>query len=85
MAQAVTVEIYSTPACGFCKALKEFLDENDIEYKDYNVAEESEKLDEMTEMTDQSGVPVVLFNRSQENEEVIIGFDQARISELLSI
>ena len=85
MAQDVTVEIYSTPTCGFCKALKEFLAENNIEFSDYNVAENPEKLDEMTEMTNQSGVPVVLLNRGKEDEEVIIGFDQARISEVLKI
>lgn len=74
------VTIYSTPTCHFCHAAKEFFKENDIPYEDFNVAEDIEKRKEMIEMTGQMGVPVIKIGDS-----LIVGFDEAKIRELLGI
>ena len=37
------VEIYTTPACHFCHAAKEYFGEKNIEFTDYNVATDMEK------------------------------------------
>lgn len=74
------VVIYSTPACHFCQELKAFLAEKNIEYTDYNVAEDEEKRAEMVEKSGQMGVPVVFIG-----EEMTIGFDKDKVSELLGI
>lgn len=73
------VKIYSTPTCHFCHMAKDYFKENNIEYTDYNVAEDAEKRAEMLEKTGQMGVPVIIIG-----DEVTIGFNQARIEELLS-
>ncbi len=75
-----TVEIYSTANCHFCHAAKEFFDEKGIKYTDYNVGTDLERRKEMVEMTGQMGVPVIHIG-----DDVIVGFDQRKVAELLSI
>lgn len=73
-----TVTIYSTPTCHFCHAAKEYFDENKIEYTDFDVASDTEKRQEMIEMTGQMGVPVIRID-----DDVVIGFDEGKVKELL--
>lgn len=74
------VTIYSTPTCHFCHKAKDFFNENNVKYEDFNVMEDLEKRKEMVEMTGQMGVPVIRVG-----DDVVIGFDEAKLRELLSI
>ncbi|MFH1712384.1 MAG: glutaredoxin family protein [Patescibacteria group bacterium] len=74
------VIIYSTPSCPFCKQVKQFFDDHGVEYTDYDVSSEIEKQHEMYEKSNQMGVPVVMID-----DEVVIGFDQKKLKELLKI
>jgi glutaredoxin-like YruB-family protein len=74
------VKIYSTPTCVWCKATKEFLDEHKVKYEDINVASDAKAREYMLNRTGQMGVPVIEIGN-----DVIIGFDEERISELLGI
>lgn len=74
------VTIYSTPVCHFCHAAKEFFDANDVEYEEYDVAANAEKRQEMIDLTGQMGVPVIKIN-----DDVVIGFDEPKLKELLSL
>ncbi len=74
------VIIYSTPTCHYCQMTKEFLKEKGIEYTEFNVAEDAEKRTEMIEKSGQMGVPVVYVG-----EEMMVGFDQEKLSTMLGI
>lgn len=74
------VKIYSTPSCHFCHMAKDFFKENNVEYTEFNVAEDAEKRSEMMEKTGQMGVPVIEIG-----DELIIGFNESKIKELLEI
>jgi glutaredoxin 3 len=74
------VVIYSTPTCVYCNAAKEFFTKNDVEFENYNVAEDLAKRQEMIEKSNQMGVPVIFVD-----DEMVVGFDKARIAELLGI
>lgn len=74
------VTIYSTPTCHFCHAAKEFFDENNVAYTDYDVASDMEKRSEMIDMTGQMGVPVIRIG-----DDVVVGFDEEKVKELLEI
>jgi len=74
------VKVYSTPTCPYCKMAKEFLEENNVEFEDINVAEDHEAAKEMVEKSGQQGVPVILID-----EEVVVGFDEERLRELLNL
>jgi glutaredoxin 3 len=75
-----TVTIYSTPVCHFCHMAKEFFKENNVAYTEHDVASDAEKRTEMIDMTGQMGVPVI-----QIEEDVIIGYDEEKLKELLEI
>lgn len=74
------VEIYTTPTCHFCKATKEFLKEKGVEYTEYDVATDAAKRDEMIQISGQMGVPVIKIG-----EELIVGFNKNKLSEVLGI
>ncbi len=73
------IEIYSTDTCHFCHMAKDWLNEKGISFTDYNVGTDIEKRKEMVDLTGQMGVPVIKIG-----EEIIIGFDQNRIEEILA-
>lgn len=91
MSQTKTVSIYSTPTCHFCHATKEFFDEKGVTYTDYNVAENIEKRNEMMQKTGQLGVPVISImdpsvpEGQTGHEDIVIGFDEGRLRQLLEI
>lgn len=74
------VTIYSTPTCHFCHAAKDFFKKNNVEFTDYNVAEDTVKRTEMLERSGQMGVPVIFIE-----SEMIIGFNEKRLKDLLQI
>jgi len=72
--------IYSTPTCHFCHQAKDYLNEKQIKFTDYNVGTDLEKRKEMIDKTGQMGVPVIDIEG-----EIMIGFDQSRLESLLGI
>ena len=73
------ITIYSTPSCTFCNLAKDFFKENDIAYTEHNVAEDEAKRAEMVEKSGQMGVPVIFIG-----EEMVIGFNEAKVKEILA-
>lgn len=74
------VTIYSTPTCHFCVLAKAFFDDNGIKYTNYDVQADPEKGKEMVERSGQMGVPVIFIG-----EEMVVGFDEAKIREMLGM
>ncbi len=74
-----TVTIYSTPSCHFCHMAKDYFTENNVAFTDHDVAMDLEKRQEMIEMTGQMGVPVIRIG-----DDVVIGFDEEKVKELLA-
>ena len=59
---------------------KAFFKEHNISYTEHNVAGDAEKRQEMIEKSGQMGVPVIFVG-----DEMIIGFDEGRLSSLLGV
>ncbi|HEY4493067.1 MAG TPA: glutaredoxin family protein, partial [Candidatus Paceibacterota bacterium] len=74
------VKIYSTPTCVWCRATKDFLTEHNVPFEDINVASDAVAREYMFKRTGQMGVPVIEIGN-----DIIIGFNEERISELLGI
>lgn len=74
----MSVLLYSTPTCGFCRMAKDYLRKNNIPYTEYNVAMNSEKAHEMVRKSGQMGVPVL-----DVNGKIIVGFDRTAIDQAL--
>lgn len=71
------VEIYTSDTCGKCVQAKEYLKNNKIDYKEYNISKDSEGRKELIGMGYMS-VPLLIING-----EHVLGFDLKRMSYLL--
>ncbi len=78
------VTIYTTQTCQYCKATKQFLQEHSVPYTEIDVGSDPGKAREMIQKSGQMGVPVIVVGSGAE-EQLIIGFDQARIAAALGI
>lgn len=74
------VIIYSTPSCTYCHLAKQFFIENNVEYKEIDVAADAEKRTEMIEKTGQMGVPVI-----EVDDQIVVGFDEGKVREMLGM
>ncbi len=80
MAKENKVIVYSTQTCPWCHVVKNFLKEHDIAFQDVDVGKDRKAAQEMIDKSGQMGVPVVDINGS-----IVIGFNEAKIRELLGI
>lgn len=72
------VIIYSTPTCHYCVLAKEYFHQNNIEFTEFNVAENPVARTEMVQKTGQLGVPVIDIDG-----EIVIGFSEPHVQALL--
>lgn len=75
-----SVTIYTTPSCHFCHMAKDFFAANGVKFTDYNVATDLPKRQEMIQKSGQMGVPVIYVG-----DKLVVGFDEEKLKELLSI
>lgn len=59
--------------------VKEYLSQKGIIYTEHDLSKDPSKAREMVEKTGQMGIPVVIID-----ENIVIGFNKARIDELLA-
>jgi len=74
----MAVNVYTTPTCGYCVKVKEYLRSKDVKYTEYNVASDMRKAEEMVRKSGQMGVPVLDING-----KIIIGFNKPEIDKAL--
>lgn len=76
----MTVTIYSTPTCPYCKMAKEFFKKHNVAYTDIDVGSDAQKAQEMIKKSGQMGVPVIDIDG-----QIIVGFDQKRLASALGL
>ncbi len=72
--------VYSTVTWPWCTRVKDYLDSKDISYTEYDVGKDYNKAVEMVNKSGQQGVPVLDIGG-----QIVVGFDQGRIDELLNL
>jgi len=77
---AKKVIVYSTPTCPWCIRVKQFLNDNNIPFENYDVSADQGKAEEMVQKTGQMGVPVLDIEG-----EIITGFDKDKIKQALGL
>lgn len=76
----MSVIVYSTPTCPWCKKTKEFLKENKVSFKEKDVSSNQKALEEMEKKSGQVGVPVIDING-----KIIVGFDESKMKKELKL
>ena len=79
MPEQKNIVVYSTTTWPWCFRAKEYLSKKGVSFTDYNVGADREKAKEMIQKSGQMGVPVIIIG-----DEIIVGFNQAKIDELLA-
>ncbi len=74
----MSVTIYTTPSCGYCKVAKEYFKSQHVSFTEYNVASDQRKAEEMVRKSSQMGVPVIDING-----KIIVGFNKPEIDKAL--
>jgi glutaredoxin-like YruB-family protein len=75
----MSIAVYTTPTCGFCRQVKAYLHQHGVRFTEYDVSREPERASEMVRLSGQQGVPVVLID-----EQVVVGFNRPLIDQLLA-
>jgi glutaredoxin 3 len=76
----MAVIVYSTPTCRFCTAVKRYLKDQKVSFRDIDVSRDAGAAAEMVRKTGQKGVPVIDING-----RVIVGFDKRRLNAALGV
>lgn len=71
------IVIYTSNSCGYCHMAKDYFNEINVTYTEKNVSEDPAARKELMKMGYMS-VPVIKIE-----EEIVVGFDKAKIEELL--
>ncbi len=74
----MSVTVYSTPSCSYCRLAKDYLKNHNIPFSEYNVASNRAKAEEMVRKSGQMGVPVLDING-----RILVGFNPDAIEKAL--
>jgi len=74
------VTVYTTPTCPWCTTVKNYLKKNGIRYTELNVASDQSAAQRMASKSGQQGVP-----QTEIDGQMVIGFDQTKLNQLLEI
>ncbi len=74
----MSVSLYSTPSCVYCRLAKDYFRQKNVAFTEFNVAADHRKAEEMVRKSGQMGVPVIEING-----RVIIGFNKPEIDRAL--
>ncbi|QCJ42912.1 glutaredoxin family protein [Bacillus sp. S3] len=77
------VIIYSQETCPPCHAEKQWLKENGIEFVEKDIRKNDQYLQELIELG-AAATPATII-KDEDREEIIMGFDQAKLAEILGI
>ena len=82
----MTVTVYSTTTCPYCKMLKDYLAEKKVSFNDKLVDQDDAAKDEMMEASGGFlGVPFTIIKKDDGGQETVIGFDKGKLNEILGI
>lgn len=81
----VSVKLYSTTTCPYCKMEASWFDENKVAYTQVHVDQNQAEAEQMVRKTGQMGVPVTEVTYEDGQEEYVVGFDRDRLSGILSL
>jgi len=74
----MAILVYSTPACPYCRMVRDYLRGKGVEFEEVDISEDASKAMELMERSGQAGVPVTDIGG-----ELILGFDILAIDEAL--
>lgn len=81
----MTIKIYTTTTCPYCRAEKEYLDSKSIKYDNIFVDQDPKAAEEMVKVSGQMGVPFTVITKDDGSQVSILGFDKDKLNQALGI
>ena len=76
----MTVILFSSPSCVWCKKVKDFFRLNDIRFKELDVSKDQKAAQDMMKKTGQQSVPQIWIGGT-----AVVGFDHLKLEKLLKL
>jgi glutaredoxin-like YruB-family protein len=75
----MTIRLYTTPTCPYCRLVKDFLKEKKLAFEEIDVTSDHHSVQEMVKLSGQMGVPVVDIDG-----KIIVGWNKAALEETIN-
>jgi len=79
------VKVYSTTTCPYCKMLKSYLKEKNVEFEDVLLDEMPDQIQASVDTCGSMGVPCTHIVKDDGESVSILGFDKQKIDEALGL
>lgn len=74
------IRIYTTNTCAYCVMVKKWLGAKGFTWEEVNVEEHPERAQEAFEVSGQLAVPVTVVTKDNDEQDVIIGYNLAKLA-----
>jgi len=78
MEKRLSVIVFTTPTCSWCRKVKSYLKEKQVRFKEVDVSKDAHAMKDMVKKSGQMGVPQLWINNKP-----VVGFDKAKIDRLI--
>ena len=75
-----SVTIFTTNTCGYCAMVKKYLAAKGVKYDEVNLDDNPERQEEALRLSGAMTVPVTLVTKHDDTQEVVIGYNLARLA-----
>lgn len=79
------VTIYKTVTCPYCKMETEYLNSKGVTFTEIYADKDPKAAEEMVKISGQMGVPFTVITDDSGKQTAILGFDKARIDQVLGL
>lgn len=74
------ITIFTTNTCGYCGMVKKWLGAKGYNYEEVNLDQHPERQKEAFDKSGVLSVPVTIVTKADDSEEVVIGFNLAKLA-----
>lgn len=80
----MTIKIYKTTTCPYCKMEAEYLESKGIKFEEIYVDKNPKAVEEMIAESGQMGVPFTVITKDDGSKITILGFDKQKLDSTLA-
>lgn len=81
---AKRVVIYTTNTCAYCKSVKDYFAQKQVNYQEVNLDQEPAKRQDLLQLSGQLAVPVTVVTKDDDSLDVTVGFNLPKLASALS-
>ncbi|PIR98224.1 MAG: NrdH-redoxin [Candidatus Colwellbacteria bacterium CG10_big_fil_rev_8_21_14_0_10_42_22] len=76
----MTIKMYTTPFCKYCKVAKEFFKTKNISFTEVDITKDDKAMKEMMSKSQQMSVPVFDIDG-----EILVGFNRTKLEKAIKV